>query len=88
MNRDHFNTGMEPSRVREMTYRLLSVTQDEPSLQVLSTGMVFYALCRALDLDIKQLLTSIERMHRDLDGPFTTHFRALEEYARNEIGRR
>lgn len=87
MNTDKFNTGMTPFKVREMTYRLLSTTQDEPELQVISTAMVLFALCKALDIDLKQLLVSVERMHGDLSGPFTTHFRALEEYARNEIGR-
>jgi len=51
-------------------------------------AIAFYATCEALNIDIRQLLVSVERMKDDLDGPFVNMFRSLEEYARNEIGRR
>lgn len=88
MNRDQFNTGGNPVRLRQAAYRCISRTQDDPSTQVQGMALALFATCRALNVDIKQLLVSIERMERDLNGPFVSTFRALEAYARNEIGRR
>jgi hypothetical protein len=50
-------------------------------------AVALYATCTALNIDIRQLLESVERMQRDLDGPFVGTFRALQEYACKEIGR-
>jgi hypothetical protein len=51
-------------------------------------GIALYATCEALGVDVRELLVSCERMKNTLDGPFVGTFRAIEEYARNEIGRR
>lgn len=88
MNRDQLNTGGDPARLRGAAYRVISRTQDDPATQVQGMALALFATCEALDIDIRQLLTSMERMKNDLNGPFTSTFSALEEYARNEIGRR
>jgi len=51
-------------------------------------GVALVATCEALGVDVKDVLTGCERMKNTLDGPFVGTFRAIEEYARNEIGRR
>lgn len=87
--RDKLSFGAhDPERVRLAAYRVISRTQDDPATQVIGTATALIALCSALDIDIRQLLTSVERRRDDLDGPFVYTFRAIEEYARNEIGRR
>lgn len=88
MNNDQLTTGGNPTRLRRAAYRCISRTQDDPATQVQGMALALYATCNALNVDIKQLLVSMERMERDLNGPFVGTFRAIEEYARNEIGRR
>jgi hypothetical protein len=51
-------------------------------------ALALFATCEALDINIRDLLTGMERMKNDLNGPYSGTFGALEEYARNEIGRR
>jgi hypothetical protein len=51
-------------------------------------ALALFATCEALDINIRDLLTGMERMKRDLNGPYVGTFSALESYARNEIGRR
>lgn len=78
----------QPERVRRAAYRVIDRTQDDPATQVIGTAVALIAMCVALGIDIRQLLVETERRVRDLDGPFVSMFRALEAYARNEIGRR
>jgi len=51
-------------------------------------GIALVATCAALNVDVRDVLVGCERMKNTLDGPFVSTFRAIEEYARNEIGRR
>lgn len=88
MNTDLLFVGSDPSRLRTEAYRVITRTQTAPQVQVQAMAVALYSTCKALDIDIRQLLTSVERMERDLDGPFTSTFRAIEAYAQNEIGRR
>ncbi len=83
----NLSTIKDPVRLRQQAYRVISRTQDDPSSQVLGITLAFFAIAEALDLDINQLLETARRMKNDLDGPFAGTFRALEAYARNEIGR-
>jgi hypothetical protein len=87
MNADKLTTGGNPERLRQAAYRVITRTQDEPDVQLKGMALALVATCRAVDVDIRQLLVSCERMVDDLDGPYTAQFRALEAYAREEIGR-
>jgi len=69
------------------TYNIIARTQDDPSTQVHAMALCLVATCNALDLDIRELLVSTERRIADLEGPFVATFKAIEAYARNEIGR-
>ena len=77
-----------PVAMRTAMYKVLSNTQDRPEVQLQAMGMALVATCGALKVDVKEVLTTVEQMAADLDGPFASTFRALEAYARNEIGRR
>ena len=76
------------AEMRRAMYGIIDKAQDRPVLQVQATAIALFCMCRALKIDIRRLLMSVERMANDLDGPFTSTFSALEAYARNEIGRR
>jgi hypothetical protein len=78
----------DPTAMRQAMYLVLSRLQDKPELQLQATALCLYAMCKATDTDLRQLLNTTERMAEDLDGPFTSTFRALEAYAREQIGRR
>ena len=77
-----------PVAMRTAMYKVISNSQDRPEVQVQAMGMALVATCNALKVDVKDLLNTVELMAADLDGPFSSTFRALEAYARNEIGRR
>jgi len=77
-----------PVAMRTAMYKVISNSQDTPEVQVQAIGMALVAVCSALDIDVKDILNTVEQMAADLDGPFSSTFRALEAYAHNEIGRR
>lgn len=85
MNKDRLTTGANAVRVRDAAYRAITKTQDDPAVQVLGMAVALYATCEALNVDIKQLLVSCERMKNDLDGPFIGTFRAIRDYAQGEL---
>jgi hypothetical protein len=87
VNNDRLYIGGNPERLRQSAYRVITRSQDEPEVQVMAMAVALYATCDALNVDIRQLLVSCERMKGDLDGPFTNTFDALREYAQQEIGR-
>ena len=89
INRDRL-IGMcatHPGQMREAMYKVISNSQDTPEVQVQAMGMALVATCNALDIDVKELLNTVDQMVNDLDGPFSSTFRALEAYARDMIGR-
>lgn len=77
----------DPERVRCATFRVISRTQDDPATQIIGTALALQAMCDAVRIDIRELLENTDRRKDDLDGPFTVTFRAIEDYARQEIGR-
>ena len=87
MDQDKLNTGGNPERLRQAAYRVIDRTQDTPDVQLRGMAVALVATCRALGVDLRQLLVSTERMVDDLDGPFSGQIRALEAYARGEMNR-
>lgn len=87
MNKDRLVIGGDPNRLRMAVFDVISKSQDDPAMQVKAIAVALLSVCDACDIDLKQLLVSMERMRNDLDGPFQATFRAITEYARNELGR-
>lgn len=75
-----------PTAMRTAMYKVISNSQDTPEVQVQAMGMALVATCSALGINVRDLLETVERMRDDLEGPFSSTFRALEAYARGEIG--
>lgn len=87
MNQDKLygTIARDPTQMRQAMYGVLSRLQDQPEVQLQATAMCLYAMCNALNVDIRRLLMSVERMQNDLDGPYTSTYRALEAYAREQL---
>jgi len=77
----------DPESMRRAMYLVLSRLQEEPEVQLQATAMCFYVMTRACGIDMRQLLTSIERMVDDTDSPFSVQIPALENYAREQVRR-
>jgi hypothetical protein len=77
----------DPESMRKAMYLVLSRLQDEPEVQLQGTAMCLFVMCRACGIDIRQLLTSMERMVNDTDNPFSVQIPALETYAREQVRR-
>ena len=87
VDRDKLFGGIaNPVLFREQAYKVLSDTQDHPEMQLQAIGLTFYAMCEALNVDIRELLTAMERVKNEQDGPFVFIFDSIREYTRNEIG--
>jgi hypothetical protein len=77
----------DPEHLRKAMYLVLSRLQDEPEVQLQATAMCLLVMCRACKIDMRQLLTSVERMVNDADSPFSVQVPALENYAREQVRR-
>jgi len=87
VDRDKLFGGIkDPVLFRQQAYKVLSDTQDQPETQLQAIGLTLYAMCNALNVDIRELLTAVERIRDEQDGPFVYIFRSIEEYTRNEVG--
>ena len=87
MDRDKLFGAHNAVITRQACFRAIDRTQERPEVQVQALALALYAVCDALDIDIKELLVMAERVMHDLDGPFVGTFAALREYAKYEIGR-
>jgi hypothetical protein len=87
VDRDKLFGGIDdPVLFRQQAYAVIDRTQDHPEMSLQAIGLTLYAMCEALDVDIRELLTAVERIKTEQDGPFVYVFRAIEEYTRNETG--
>ncbi len=75
----------DPETMRKAMYNVVVKLQDQPEVQLQATAICLLAMCQALNVDVRRLLTSAEQMTRDVESPFTSHFKALEAYAREQM---
>lgn len=75
----------DPETMRKAMYNVVVLLQDQPEVQLQATAICLLAMCRALGVDVRKLLNSTEQMTRDVESPFTSHFNALEAYAREQM---
>lgn len=85
MNRDILTVGANPERLRKAAFGAVLRTQDDPAMQLLGVAVALHAMCDALNVDIRRLLESSERLTRDLDGPYAGTIRAIRAYAQGEM---
>lgn len=75
----------DPDTLRRGMYGVVDKLQDQPEVQLQATAICLHAMCSALGVDMRRLLASTEQMTRDVESPFTSHFKALEAYAREQM---
>lgn len=75
----------DPETMRRAMYDVVVKLQDQPEVQLQATAICLLAMCKALNVDVRRLLVSTERMAEDVRSPFTSHFAALEAYAREQM---
>lgn len=51
----------------------------------MSIALAFYVLCKGGKVDPIMVMKMIERMESHIDGPYANQFKAMIEYARNEL---
>lgn len=74
-------------RLRNAAFRVIDRTQDEPEQQIQAMGLALVCACAGVGLDVREVLTACDRIRTIQDGPYVGTYRAIEAYARNEIGR-
>jgi hypothetical protein len=69
-----------------MMVKVIDALQDLPGhFQILGIGMAFHTLCAGAGVKPTEVLQMIERMERDIDGPYARQFAAMKEYAKHEL---
>jgi hypothetical protein len=76
------------ARLRVPAFSVLTRIQDfTPGEQVLGTAVALVAMCESANLSLNDVITTARTVMADADGPFTSHIRAVRDYAANEIAR-
>jgi hypothetical protein len=89
MNKDQLHTVREGATVlRQAAFRVIDRTQEQPATQLLAIALALVAACEGSNVNVRDLLVTVERMKSDLDGPYVSTFNGIREYAKHEIGRR
>ena len=73
--------------LRVPAFKVINIVQDEedPSTQILATAAALVAMSEAIGLDPHDLIQKIHRARNHIDGPFSTEYRAMVEYAKGEF---
>jgi hypothetical protein len=87
MDRDKLFGGVDAVRLRNQAFHVIDRTQDEPEHQIQAIGLALVCACSGVGLDVKEILTACERIRTVQDGPYVGTYRAIEDYAKHEIGR-
>ncbi len=75
-----------PRVLRVPMIKVIDVIQDYPGqIQILSSALAFYALCKGTDIDYIEVIQMIERMEKDIDAPYANQFKAMMAYAKGEL---
>lgn len=83
---DSFRFLHNAATVRRPAFNVIHRVQDfTPGEQILGTAVALTAICDAAGLPLSEVLTKAARIMHDAEGPFTSHIRAIREYAKGEF---
>lgn len=83
---DRISWFSQVAALRPLLVRVLCSIDEVPShFQVMAFGLTLHCVCRAAGINPHDILTKIQRMERDVDGPFSKEFRAMQEYVKGEF---
>lgn len=72
--------------IRPLMVGLVDHLQDRaPQFQILVPALTFHCMCRGVGIDPHEVLQLIERMEKDVDGPFANQWAAMRAYAAGEL---
>ena len=84
--RDRISWFQEVPALRPIMVGIVDKVQHLPGhFQILGVAVTLHVLCKGAGIEANTVLQMIERMERDIDGPFAHQFAAMKEYARNEL---
>ncbi len=83
---DRVSWFQQVAELRVPVVKIISAIEELPGhWQILAAGLTFFVLCRGGGLDPHEILQRITRMEKDADAPFAKTFKAMKEYAANEL---
>jgi hypothetical protein len=56
-----------------------------PGEQIIGTAVALIAMCQSANVNLQDVLTKASRALSDTEGPYSTHMRAIRDYAANEL---
>lgn len=65
----------------------LQLTDAKPGAQILGCATALIAMCESANVPLQDVLSKATRALNDAEGPYSTHVRAIRDYAANEIAR-
>jgi hypothetical protein len=65
----------------------LQLTDAKPGAQMLGCAAALIAMCESANIPMTDVLTKAARALNDAEGPYSTHVRAIRDYAANEIAK-
>jgi hypothetical protein len=84
--RDRLGFFNNAAQLRKPAFQIISKIQDnDPADQILATATALVAMCEAIQADPHDVVMKINRAKRHIDGPFSTQYRAIVEYAKGEF---
>lgn len=87
--RDQISFLCSPAKVRVPAFQVINRLDGQaPGEQLMGAAVAIVAMAEAVGLNPQELITRAKRCMSEVDGPYTTHIRAIRDYAANEILRR
>lgn len=56
-----------------------------PQHQIIAPALTFYCFCKGVGINPIDVLILLERMEKDVDGPFSNQWAAMKAYAAGEL---
>jgi len=63
----------------------LQLTHAKPGAQILGAAAALIAMCESANIPLNDVLVKATRALNDVEGPYSTHIRAIRDYAAHEI---
>lgn len=86
--RDQIRFLCNPARVRVPAFRVIERIQDcTPGEQILGTAVALVAMTQSAGIHLDDVMRVAFNLMNDAEAPFTSHLKAVRDYAVGEIAR-
>lgn len=87
--RDQISFLCSPAKVRVPAFQVINRLDGQaPGSQLMGAAVAVVAMAEAVGINPHDLITRANKCMSEVDGPYTTHIKAIREYAAGEIMRR